>query len=42
MVRFQDLTATSMKIAVFWDLAPCSLVGINRRFMSILLPPSSG
>jgi hypothetical protein len=28
-----------MKMAVFWDVAPCSLVGINRQ---LLLPPSSG
>jgi hypothetical protein len=26
MMRFQILTATSMKMAVFWDVAPCSLV----------------
>jgi hypothetical protein len=25
-VRFQVLTATNMKIIVFWDLEPCSLV----------------
>jgi hypothetical protein len=29
MVRFQVLTATSMKTAVFWDVAPCSLVDID-------------
>jgi hypothetical protein len=23
-----------MKVAVFWDIAPCSLVGIDRRFGS--------
>jgi hypothetical protein len=28
-VRFQVLTATSMKITVFWDVAPCSLVEID-------------
>jgi hypothetical protein len=31
-VRFQFLTATSMKVAVFWDVAPRSLVYIGRRF----------
>jgi hypothetical protein len=25
-VRFEVLTATIMKMAVFWDVAPCSLV----------------
>jgi hypothetical protein len=31
-MRFQVLTATSMKMAVFLDVAPCSLVDIDRRF----------
>jgi hypothetical protein len=31
-VRFQVLTATSMKITVFWYVAPCSLTKIDRRF----------
>jgi hypothetical protein len=31
-VRFQVLTAPSMKLAVFWDVAPCNLVEIDRRF----------
>jgi hypothetical protein len=31
-VRFQVLMAASMKIRAFWDVAPCSLVGIDRRF----------
>jgi hypothetical protein len=31
-VRFQVLTAASMKIRAFWDVAPCSLVGVDRRF----------
>jgi hypothetical protein len=30
-VRFQVLTATSMKMTVFWDVAPCSLVQAGRR-----------
>jgi hypothetical protein len=32
LVRFQVITATSMKIAIFWDVAPCSLVDADRRF----------
>jgi hypothetical protein len=31
-VRFQVLTAASMKMAVFWVVAPCSLVEVYRRF----------
>lgn len=31
-VRFQVFTAPRMKIAIFWEVAPCSLVGIARRF----------
>jgi hypothetical protein len=31
-VRFQVLTATSMKMTVFWVVAPCCLVDIDRRF----------
>jgi hypothetical protein len=31
-VRFQALTAASMKFRVFWDVAPCSLVEFSRRF----------
>jgi hypothetical protein len=30
-VRFQDLTAASMKMIAFWDIAPCSLE-VGRRF----------
>jgi hypothetical protein len=30
-VRFQVLTAASMKRRVLWDVAPCSLVGVDRR-----------
>jgi hypothetical protein len=32
LVRFQVLTAANMKMTVFWHVAPCSLVGIHRRF----------
>jgi hypothetical protein len=31
-VRFQVLMATSMKTAVFWVVAPCSLVDIDQSF----------
>jgi hypothetical protein len=31
-MRFQVLKAASMKMTVFWDIAPCSLVEIDRRF----------
>jgi hypothetical protein len=30
-VRFQFLTAASMKTAVSWDIASCSFVEVNRR-----------
>jgi hypothetical protein len=31
-VRFQVLTAASTKMTAFWDIAPCSLVEVDRRF----------
>jgi hypothetical protein len=31
-LRFQVLTAASMKMAVFWVAAPCILVEVYRRF----------
>jgi hypothetical protein len=31
-VKFQILTAASMKMTVLWDVVPCSLVVIYRRF----------
>jgi hypothetical protein len=30
--RFEVLKVTSMKMAVFWDVAPCSLIDIDRCF----------
>jgi hypothetical protein len=30
--RFQVLTAASMKFRLFWDVAQCSHVEVNRRF----------
>jgi hypothetical protein len=35
MVTFEVLTVTSMKMAVFWDVAPCSLV-VNINTASII------
>jgi hypothetical protein len=32
IVRFEVLTAASTKMAVFWAVAPCSLIEVNRRF----------
>jgi hypothetical protein len=32
MVRFQFLTAASMKMTVFWDVEPYSLVDVYRSF----------
>jgi hypothetical protein len=32
VVRFQVLTASIMKFRVFWDVAPCSLTGMDQRF----------
>jgi hypothetical protein len=34
-VRFQALTAPSMKIRAFWDVAPCSLIRVDRRFRDV-------
>jgi hypothetical protein len=31
-VRCQVLTAASIKMRVFWHIAPCSVVGVERRF----------
>jgi hypothetical protein len=32
MVRFQILMAANMKMTAFWDIVPCSLVEVDRRF----------
>jgi hypothetical protein len=32
LVRFQVLTATSMKFRVFWNILPCSQIDFDRRF----------
>lgn len=34
-VRFQVLTAADMKRIVFWDVAPCELLKIDRRLRSV-------
>jgi hypothetical protein len=31
-VGFEVLTAVSTKVAVFWVVAPCSLIEANQRF----------
>jgi hypothetical protein len=31
-VRFQVLTAASMKMTLIWNVAPCNLVEVYRRF----------
>jgi hypothetical protein len=31
-VRYEVLTAANMRMAVFWVVAPCSLVEVHRRF----------
>jgi hypothetical protein len=36
-VGFWVLPAASMKVTVFWDVAPCSLVEIDRCFRGIAL-----
>jgi hypothetical protein len=32
VVRFQVLTAASMKFRVFWDILPCSQIDVDRSF----------
>jgi hypothetical protein len=36
-VRFQVLTASSMKFRVLWDILPCSQIDVDRRFRLIAL-----
>jgi hypothetical protein len=36
-MRFQVLTAASMKFRVFWDVAPCSPVKVDRRFIALMM-----
>jgi hypothetical protein len=37
VVRFQVPTAASMKMTVFWDVAPCNLVEVDRRFRGAMI-----
>jgi hypothetical protein len=34
-VRFKVLTAASMTMIAFWDIAPCSTVEVDRRFRGV-------
>jgi hypothetical protein len=36
-VRFQVLTAASMKFRIFWDVAPCSHVEVDRRYIALMM-----
>jgi hypothetical protein len=36
LVIFQVLTTASMKMTVFWDVVPCSLVEVYRRIFTRL------
>jgi hypothetical protein len=32
-VRYQVLTAASMKFRVFWDILPCSQIDVGRQYI---------
>jgi hypothetical protein len=34
-VGYKVLTAASMKMTAFWDIEPCSLVGVDRRYRCV-------
>jgi hypothetical protein len=36
-LRFHVLTAASMKIKISWDVGPCSLFGVDRRFIALMI-----
>jgi hypothetical protein len=36
--RFQVLMAVGMKMTAFWDITPCSLVEVDRRFRGVYCP----
>jgi hypothetical protein len=36
-MRLYVPTATSIKMAAFWDVAPCTLVHTNRRFVVLTM-----
>jgi hypothetical protein len=41
-VRFQVLTVASMKIGAFWDIAPCSFIGVDWHFRGVYCLQSKG
>jgi hypothetical protein len=41
-VRFQVLTVVSMKIRVFWDVAPYIHVEVDRHFRGVYCLPDDG
>jgi hypothetical protein len=41
-VRFQVLTAASMKMVAFWGMVLCSLVEVDRRFRGAYCVPGYG
>jgi hypothetical protein len=41
-VRFQVLKAASIKITAFWEMVPCNIVEVDRRFRHAYKLPSSG
>jgi hypothetical protein len=36
-VRFRFLTAASINMTAFWDVAPCNLVDVDWRFISLIM-----
>jgi hypothetical protein len=42
LVRFQVLTAESMKTTAFWDVARCSLIEVDWRFRGAYCLPHEG
>jgi hypothetical protein len=41
-MRFQVLTVASMKFRVFWDVAQCSQVEVDRHFRGAMSPDDGG
>jgi hypothetical protein len=37
LVRFQVLTVASMKMSVFWDIAPCSLADVSEELAAAII-----
>jgi hypothetical protein len=40
-VRFEVLTVTNMQMAVFWDVALCSLVDVSEELTAVICPATS-